>query len=75
MQLKQVPLNFFHCIMSLLNLTNGLENLSPALLVDGFLQEFLALTGLNYLLNGVLISFLTCDSEVPVDTTCMSTTR
>ncbi len=64
-QFEQVLLNFLHSIMSLLDLTNGLKDLTTPLLMNCHLEEILALTSLNDLLYGVFIWLFSCDSEVP----------
>ncbi len=63
-QFEQVLLNLLHSIMSLLDLTNGLKDLTPPLFMNCNLEEILALTSLNDLFYGVFIWLFSCDGEV-----------
>lgn len=68
MELQQMLLDLFHCVMPFLNLSDSLNNIAAPLFPYCFLQKSFTLTGADHVLNGLFVCILPCDSVIPAQT-------
>lgn len=65
MELQQMLLNLFHCVVPFLNLSDRLDDIAAPLFPNCFLQKSFTLTSADHILNGLFVCILPCDSVIP----------